>query len=330
MGGFLKNIFGGGKSTGTKSKGTKQKGQSSRKVGASADALKIRQLSELIRYYPFGGKISYYPEFQQDCELETIVLGYGVNDQFVYSPANISYQQTVGIDAFRLSVDGQEELLNEVEKFCFLIPFNEDDDNKRGYARRAELGPRGPFSRNNTITLVTSSGNRTVTIDTIVRKIQPIEDDVYAGYKAVLLDILPATLKFIDQRQHFRLPTNLPVKLAVKDGGVYPCTLLDYSESSVRLGMESIDPDLQKLSEFRRLTLTIGIKDEGKRKQFILSGAMYRKSETSMVMNLQGIYKDGELQPLSMVDNLDLKSSILRQSETQKAMDENKDAGSED
>lgn len=320
MAGFLKKIFGGDSAKGKRKEG------SHTGVRTAPEPLKIAQLAELIDYYPLGSKIYYYPEFQQDCELETLVLGYGVDKHFIFSPANIAAQQASGIDGLRVSVDGQQHLLNKVDRFCVMIPFNEDDDNKRGYARRAELGPRGPFSRNNTITLVTSTGSRMVTIDTVVRKIQPLEGDIYAGYKAVLLDVLPSTLKLVDQRQQYRLPTHLPAQLAVKDGNVHPCTLLDYSEGAMRLHFERSHPELQSLSQYRRLTLTLEIAEGNGHKKFTLGCVMYRKSDTSMVVKLQGIYKDGEMQALNMVDSLDLKSSILRQPETQQALQEDSQA----
>ena len=183
--------------------------------------------------------------------METIVLGYGVNNQFVYSSTDIGYGQDDDSNTLALNVDGEEQLVRDVKSFCFLIPFNQDDENKRDYVRRAELGPRGPFRRHNTITLMSSSYGGTLSyVDTVVRKILPLKNGIYAGHEVVLLDIVPSSLQLTDQRQHYRLQTDLPVKLSIKDGNTYDCTLVDFSEESVQLQLARSSAELEALTEF--------------------------------------------------------------------------------
>lgn len=311
--GFLKKVFGGADdSAKTKSSGS---------AGASMEPLSIAKLTELFRYFPLGEKIHYYPEYQKEGALETIVLGYSVNDQFVFSPVDIRCQQDGERDVLRLTVDGHERLVQEVESFSLLIPFNVEDENKRDYGRRAELGPRGPFRRQNIISLTACSTGGTLShLDTTVRKVLPLTSGIYAGHDVVLLDVSLNSLTLTDQRQHYRLQTELPALLSIKDGETHSCALVDFSEESVQLSFEEFSADMLALTEYRRLTLTFDVTQDGHGKDYSLDGVMYRRTDNSLVMKLQGIYKDNKLQSLGLVDILDIKASLLQHPATQQAL----------
>ncbi len=311
--GFLKKVFGGAGDN-----NTPKKSQGS----ARAEPLSIAKLTELFRYFPLGEKIRYYPEYQKEGALETIVLGYSVNGQFVFSPVDIGCQQDGERDVLRLTVDGQERLVQEVANFSLLIPFNQEDENKRDYGRRAELGPRGPFRRHNTITLLACSTGGTLShLDTEVNKVLPLTDGIYAGHEVVVLDVLPSSLKLTDQRQHYRLQTELSASLSIRDGETHQCTLLDLSEGSVRLQFAEVTADIMALTEFRRLKLSFNVDVDGKGKAYALDGVMYRKTDNRLVMKLQGIYKDGKVEPLGLVDILDIKASLFQHPATQQALE---------
>ncbi len=311
--GFLKKVFGGAGDN-----NTPKKSQGS----ARAEPLSIAKLTELFRYFPLGEKIRYYPEYQKEGALETIVLGYSVNGQFVFSPVDIGCQQDGERDVLRLTVDGQERLVQEVANFSLLIPFNQEDENKRDYGRRAELGPRGPFRRHNTITLLACSTGGTLShLDTEVNKVLPLTDGIYAGHEVVVLGVLPSSLKLTDQRQHYRLQTELPASLSIRDGETHQCTLLDLSEGSVRLQFTEVTADIMALTEFRRLKLSFNVDVDGKDKAYALDGVMYRKTDNRLVMKLQGIYKDGKVESLGLVDILDIKASLFQHPATQQALE---------
>ncbi len=286
------------------------------------EPLALPRINELIQHYPIGEKVRYYPEFQKDGALDTLILGYGINGYFVYSPLEI--RATAGV--LRLFTGEEHILISELESFSLLIPFNPDDDNKRDYVRRAELGPRGPFRRHNTITLTANSDDGILChLDTLVRKIMPVSGGIYAGHQVVLLDVIPSSLVLTDQRQHYRVNTRLPATLSLRDGGTYACTLWDFAEQSVQLNLEESAEELDGLSEFRRLTLCFDLGSEHQPKCFELDGSMYRKSDGRLVMKLQGIYKNGKLETLGLVDILDIKASLQRHPATQAVVREDTD-----
>lgn len=313
---FFKKVFSAGKGT-----SSLERGQQS---GASVvdEPLTVPQVHELIQHFPIGEKVRYYPEFQKDAALDTLILGYGINGFFIYSPMKI--RSTPGV--LRLFTGDEHKLITELESFCLLIPFNPDDENKRGYVHRAELGPHGPFRRLNSITLTANAETGILcSIDTRVRKIMPVSTGIYAGHQVVLLDIIPSTLALTDQRQHYRVFTQIPAMLSLRDGGSYACTLQDFAEQSVQLKLDESDDELDTLTEFRRLTLRFDLGSEQQPKVFELGGSLYRKSGDSMVMTLQGIYKNGKLENLDLVDILDIKASLQKHPATQAVAQEQGD-----
>jgi hypothetical protein len=314
MVGFIKKVFGGESAN----KGGDTEGDS-----AQGQPVSLSKLIELIRYFPLGEKLRYYPEYQKEAALETIILGYGINEQFIFSPLGIRHQQDGDQISLHVLNDGEDRQVNRVESFSLLIPFNREDDTKRDYQRRAELGPRGPFRRQNTITLLACSrGGILSHLDTEVRKVLPLKEGIYAGHEVVVLDVLPESLRLTDQRQHYRLKTSLPVTLSLREGGTYPCMLMDFSEESVQLQFDRLHDELDSLSEYRRLTLKLDVTNGGQTKLFTLDGAMYRKTGDRLVMKLQGIYKNGNLVNLGLVDILDIKASLLQHPATQQMLQE--------
>lgn len=319
MAGFLKKILGSGVTTASKSRAQLSS------VTAN-EAVDIDKLTEILGYFQLGEKIRYYPEQQSDAALDTIIMAYGVNQQLIYSPIDIRCQLKGEREVVSLTTDGVESIIDEVKKFCFAIPLNHDDDNKRTYVRRAELGPRGPFRRGNTVTLIACiSGGALSSIDTVVRKVMPLKHGIYAGHEVVLLDALPDTLKLTDQRQYYRLHTNIPAMLSMDEGASHNCTLVDFSEGSVQLHFEDASAGLKALTKMRKLILKIDVVTNDQHKIYVLEGVMYRTTDTSLVMKLKGIYKGDDLpEPIGLVDILEIKASLLRHPETQKSLDTEK------
>ncbi|MDT8385192.1 MAG: hypothetical protein RRB22_12330 [Gammaproteobacteria bacterium] len=293
----------------------------------ASQPLAIARLMELFRYFPLGEKIRYFPEYQEKGALDTIVLGYSVNDLQIFSPIDIRCQQDGERDVFRLMVEGQERQVQTVDSFSLLIPVNQDDENKRDYMRRAELGPRGPFRRQNIISLLACSRGGTLSqVDTEVRKVLSLTSGIYAGHDVVVLDVLPDTLRLTDQRQHYRLQTDLPASLTIKDGETHDCVLMDFSEESAQLLFAKLGADIRALTEYRRLTLNFDVPLDGRGKSYSLDGVMYRRTDNSLVMKLQGIYNGGKLRTMGLVDILDIKASLLQHPATQQALQNQRNA----
>ncbi|WP_455218022.1 hypothetical protein [Kaarinaea lacus] len=318
MAGFFKKLFSGS-----------QDERSANRPGKTAAALnaggpiEVARFTEFLRYFPPGGKVRYYPQYVKEATLNTIVLGYGVNNQYIYSPVDIRHQADGDRDVIRLNVDGHEILVRKIENFCFLIPCNRNDHNRLDVESKARLGPQGPFRTDNTISLVACSAGGTLSyVDTVVRKVISLTSGIYAGHEVVVLDVIPDSLQLTDQRQHYRLHTRIPATLTINDRDVCQCTLRDLSEESVRLEFEDASEELAALTASQHLTLMVNFGTGSQPKEYVLDGVMYRKTDTSLVVKLQGIHKDNAVLPIDLVDVLDIKANLLQHPATQKAMDD--------
>lgn len=317
MAGFFKKIFPGN-----------QKRETSTGPGKAAalkagGPIEVAKFTEFLRYFPPGEKVRYYPEYLKEATMDTIVLGYGVNNQYIYSPIDIRHQPDGERDVIRLNVDGHEVLVREINHFCFLIPCNRNDQNRLDVESKAKLGSHGPFRINNIISLIACSSGGTLSyVDTLVRKVVSLTSGIYAGHEVVVLDVIPDSLVLNDQRQHYRLHTWIPATLTVDDRDVCQCTLKDLSEESVRLEFENTSEELAMLTGSQHLTLMVNFGTESQPREYVLDGVMYRKTDTSLVVKLQGIHKDNTVMPIDLVDVLDIKANLLQHPATQKAMDE--------
>lgn len=317
MAGFFKKVFSG-------SKDKEAGGQSGRITGAlkAGGPIEVARITEFLRYFPPGEKVRYYPQYEKEAILDTIILGYGVNNQHIYSPVDIRHQADGERDVLRLSVDGHEILIREIKNFCLLIPYNQNDQNKLDVESKAKLGPRGLFGVNNTITLVACSSGGTLSyVDTLVRKVVALTSGIYAGHEVVMLDVIADSLDLTDQRQHYRLQTSIPATVTLGESDSRKCTIKDFSEESVRLSFEKGDADLVALTDKQHITLNVNLGTNSQQKSYELDGVMYRKTDTSLVMKLQGIYKNATLVSIDLVDVLDIKANILQHPATQQALE---------
>lgn len=284
-------------------------GTQHRRADVAEAPLSPTQIAAVLEHFPIGEKLRYYPEYQKDCALDTLILGYAIDGHFIYNPDDIHS----GHGVLRLFTGDEHRLLESVQRFSLLIPNNPDDESKRDYVRRAELGTHGAFRRHNTITLVASGRSGVLAnLDTTVRRVMPITDGVFAGHQAVMLDAVPDTLTLTDQRQRYRVNTALPASLSLRDGPTYACVVRDFAEESVRLEMTESDAELEALTEYRRLTLQFDLGSEGRPQSVAFDGNLYRRNGARLVMSLNGIYRDGELQPLDLVQTLEIKARLLR------------------
>jgi len=317
MAGFFKKVFSAGK------------GKESSAQGSNVAALKaggpieVASFTEFLRYFPPGEKIRYYPEFQKYMLLDSIILGYGVNNQYVYSPIDLRHQPDGERDVLKMTVDGHEVLIRDIDNFCFLIPYNKSDLNRLDIESKAALGSAGLFGVNNTITLVACSSGGTLSyVDTLVRKVISLASGIYAGHEVVVLDVLPDSLDLTDQRQHYRLQTHIPARVALGDSDVRECIIKDFSEESVRLVFDSSFKELLALTDRQRITLSVNLGTNNQSKIYDLDGVMYRKTDASLVMKLQGIYKNDSLTSIDLVDVLDIKANLLQHPATQQVLEE--------
>jgi len=274
---------------------------------------------EVMRYFPIGGKVRYYPSQRKNVVLESIVIAYGLNNYLVYTQNDIHVKEQDGSAApsFLLDDDWKDVTVREVNSFCLVIPDIGNSENELDYVSRVAIDNNGLFKRGETFTVMSLFAEKGVPhIDVQVRKKVLLKEGYYANHSVIVLEALLGTLHQIDQRQQCRIKTNIPISLYLSDDGEpFACNLVDFSEYSLKIridGHEALKPSLTKK---RNLTVAIDLPD--RMKSFILKGKVLRRDDEYVVVSLVSHLVNRQFESLDLLAAIDLKANLLQHPETQ-------------
>jgi len=279
----------------------------------NTQSVSIKQLKEIVSYFPIGDRVKYFPEYQPEMTMESIVLGYEINGHIIYSQNRLDILHNAEDKAhITLHVDGQELEFNKILSFCVLLPGKAGEEYKLNFLSKASLGSRGQFRNGNTITLIARYQERgAIMVETSVRESILPKDGYYRNHQLVLLDVLATSLEISEQRTHHRLMCNMPIKLELMaNQQLYNCILVNYSEVSAQI---RFNPDVlptKILAVGDRLTMTLKL--DQLHRTFIIRGSVMRCCEDNIIMSLQEVLVSGEFQPFELIQALDVKSSLLQ------------------
>lgn len=274
-------------------------------------------LVELMRSFPIGGKIRYFPHNQKEMALESIVIAYGMNEHLVYTQNDIR-SQTDGDDTFFvLDDDWTDEVVRKVDSFCLLIPYIVGNDGSLDYASKAAVHDWNPFQRGEPLGLMSLVTDQGVPhVDSVVRKRMTLRDGYYANHTVVVLEVDPATLQLIDQRQHRRLRTMLPIEMTGKENGeACDAVLVDYSEYHAKIEFDMTSSLAGLVETAKHLYITIPANKHGR--SFQLKGKVFRRGDGYVVLEFIGMLKGRQFMALEVLDVLELKANILQHPATQ-------------
>lgn len=269
------------------------------------------RLKTLVDFFAIGRKLRYYPEFKKDIVLDTLVVGYCVNGEFLYSGDTVEHDANGLPFAFRVGDGGQRVRVSELRLFQMLVPDTSELEMQLDYFRRAELGRGKQFNKGNYISLISNAGTRGLaTIDTEVAKQIVMPSGPYAHTKMVLLTPEMNTLSVTDQRKKPRAKTAVPVVLCLPGGTLSgPCVIADISDDSVRVRGRDRETPLPPMAAGAEVTLDIDLGDSGKR--YLLRGRVLRRASDACVIHLEGLFEAGRVRNFSQLDLLELKASLL-------------------
>lgn len=282
---------------------------------ASADnggtRMDLAVLAELINCFPIGKRLNYYPEFKDNIKLESILLGYMIDERPVFSGGDIRIQGgDKAVRIFLADGKGGEAPLRDVSAFAFILP-DANADTQLDYMRRAELDRVGCFRPGNAITLISSKHiDGTASLDTEVHSVQTLRNGVYAKHRLALLVAQPETLKFTEQRQYQRVEVRVPATLRTQHSELpHECMLLDFAETSMRIGFARDSELAALLRDGRQMVLTLALGANGRR--FVIDGTVRRAGDDCLIMTLGRLQNGERFKSLSMLDALDIKASLL-------------------
>ncbi len=278
-----------------------------------SDNQPIQQLDDILSYFPIGDRIHYYPEYQTNLTMQSLVLGYQINGHTVYSQNDLKIQiGSSGKSVIKLHQGNKDIELKEIGTLCILVPGKAGEEYKLNFLSKASLGSRGQFRNGNAITLVARDQERgVIELESSVRESFIPKDGYYRSHRLVLLDVIANSLKVSEQRTHHRLQTNISAKMLHAPSQTnYSCILSNYSEVSAQLKLNQPDPEAKAFRNGDRITLTLKV--DQLHRTFVINGLIMRVNPQSLIITLQELMIGGEFKPFELIDALDIKACLLQ------------------
>lgn len=267
------------------------------------------ELKQAMDHFPIGKKIRYSPEYKKEVILDTVIVAYCVEGEFVYSRDAIEFDADGNPSAFLLGPQGQRVEAARVSEFQFLVPDTTDQENTLDYPRRAMIGRNRQFHKGNTIALISNSGALGVsTLETEVDKKFVLKNGPYAQSPMVLLTPQLNTLNVTDQRNNNRSKVNVPVTLTLQDRLRGPCVIVDISDLALRIRVRE-GHAMPPMGRGDDVTIDIDLGDEDRVYQ--IKAAVLRRSVDACVVQIVSHLKDRRYVPLGPLDLLELKAGLL-------------------
>ena len=269
-------------------------------------------LYRVMRHFPVGVRVEYYPEYRKEILLDSVVIAYVINGDFIYSAKELSCDETNGEISFEEL--GMYKCYRKITSFNIIVPVFTQSEAKLDYVRREELLKVGGLVAGNNITLMAEQQNGQIpVIETTVQRRAVLKDGYYANHTVALLEVDAESLLLTDQRAHMRLRTHIPVVLKLARRGEYKllnCVMVDFSDVSLRL---VIDPDAivdvrVKASD----DVIISFNLPGRSEQLELMGKIFSVEGDAAVMMLKGMVDRGRVGKLGQIEILKIKASLLQ------------------
>lgn len=281
------------------------------------------QVGEFLRLFPIGTRLRYYPEYQKNSHFDSVILAYRLDGALVYSSHALRLSEAGGRPELHLGTQGAKQRITELGRFHFVVPHSArtELDYSAGVTgasdERLAERPANDFLRGNTITLLSKGANGKVPqIDTTVTRVAVLPDGFYANRRVAFLEPSPETLTLRDQREFPRIYTAVPASLAeAPETDAHACTIRDFSERFLRVDLAAGDPFWEGLADGKRIFVTVGLPHQSR--VLVLRAAVHRRDGDHAVLALTGILKDRRFETLDLIDELDLKTSLLHHPATQ-------------
>lgn len=277
----------------------------------SGPQLTVEQVAAVMEHFQIGGKIRYAPDYRPEITMDSLIIAYGINNHLVYAQRDIRLDKSGNRAALLIDEDWKERAIPEIRRFCIILPDIGNLENALDYDTRVRVRNGGQLQRGDRITLMSLYASRGLPhVDTMVRKRVTLRDGYYANHSVIVLEVEPQTLRMVDQRQHYRVQTHMPVTIRLADENMARrCALVDFSENSLRLSFDDPDTDIPPVT---RQNIYVNIDFDEQRKSFTLQAKAIRKGEDFLVLKLTHVKKGDEFVELGLLEALDIKASLLQ------------------
>jgi hypothetical protein len=277
---------------------------------AHGQNIDLDRIRVMVEFFPIGKKLRYYPEFNQDIVLDTLVVAYNVNGHPIYSMESIEMDRDGFPTLFRADEGKYRLPVDGLKTFQLLLPDTSNQELKLDYVRRAQLSRNGQFSAGNTISLISKAGTRGVsTIDTEVAKQLILRDGPYAHMNLVLLTPDFSTLSVTDQRGKPRTKISVPATMMLPvENFTGHCMVVDISDAKMRIKLNEGE---QAPAVHKEDAIIVDISLGEAERRYAVKGTVIRFSSGTCVIGLDGLIQEGRHVPFEPLDLLEFKAALL-------------------
>ena len=264
------------------------------------------RVKQIVASFGIGGRVRYYVDHDENARLESLVIGYGINNHFVFHRNDLHWDQ---IDAGILSIteDGCDEHIHHIEHFALLVPSDMGEERKLDYQTRVSLGRRGPFAVGKTITLTSLNPSReNLKLSAEVQRNLVLKDGMHAGHTAAVLGVDFTSIETFESRVHTRVEINVAATVQVEGKErSYAAYVLDISEKALRLVLDP--PDTPSTALKPRAVLIVKMAIAPDRVPIMLKGTVFQQRQRQHIIRIEKIRRQGEFADFELIDALELK-----------------------
>jgi len=271
-------------------------------------ANKLKALQGLLESFSIGTRIAYYPDFENNLQLEGLIIGVSIDDELIFRQ-----------DAFEFSGASTAKPNNEfsglidlkyARRICFLVPTDQQAVLRLDHDKRAKLGKGHLFRKGNQLTLLSfNTHNQNRQVQTQVFKREQLKSGLHAGHEVALLEVQLESVEIFDPRSEVRVETQLPATIS-RNGTdeVIPATILDISEAFLRLQLEPIETPWPQFTH--RHYAIISLKPDDTKPMMRLKCHLSLERGSSRIFEINSVIRNGVEHPYSTVDGIQLKIAL--------------------
>ncbi len=288
---------------------TQESSQPSRRQQIDA----LRRITSSVK---IGSRIRYHQEYEEGSILETLVIGYRINDIAVFRQTDICFEEEDGITRVLLQTSMGRERFARLESLQIIVPSAIGEERKLDYDSRATLGRRGQFSpKSKLVVMSTNYNSEHLKVDVLVDRNLKLTEGVHSGLQVAFLTMLIGSITSHEPRQFSRVAADLPVTLC-KNGTeqVLPAKLLDFSEKTIRL---ALDHEEDQWPEFgKKDYVLVGLKSALDKPLIKLRCQALELRGREQVFEMTHITRQGNAAPIEMIDVLEIKIDLMNLAES--------------
>lgn len=263
-------------------------------------------VKQIAACFAIGSRARYYVDHDEETRLESLIIGYGINDHFVFHRNDLRWGGAEN-DTLEITQDGRSHHIHHITHFALLVPSDIGEERKLDYQTRVSLGRRGPFAVGKIITLTSLNPAReNLRLNAVVRRNLVLKEGIHSGHTMAVLEVDFASVESFESRVYTRVEINVAATVQIdgKDRS-YAAYVLDISEKALRLVLDP--PDTSSAAFKPRSILIVKMVVAPDRLPITLKGAIFQQRQRQHIVRIEKILRQGEFVDFELIDAMELK-----------------------